>query len=240
MDYAKWANKELDRIAEPRERTATVLALAERLGMKSKSTIYKYLEGERKFTTTQVDICAEFFGVESPARKRDQQNGDNMRSNVVPMRSTASPIDNEWITYDVLGVVEAGSWREADMLSQVEPRRAPGEKNTSYPNAKPMAWEAHGDSMNEEKIFNGTILFGVDFQDTGGILTNDMIVVVERSRGGMIERSVKAVAVFPDRTEFQPRSTNPIHKPFVYKNGHSDDDAEVRVLTVVHGTYNKF
>lgn len=246
MDYAKWADREIDRIAEPRERTKTVEALAERLAM-AKVTLYAYLRGQYKFNTTQVGIMAEFFGVETPAKGKQpnhvpnhapsHSNHTQPSGNVISLHSSRAAV-REWITYPVLGTVEAGSFREADMLAQVEPKEQPGPRLSSHPNATPMAWEAHGDSMNDEGIFDGTILFGVDFQEAGGALANDMIVVVEQNRGGLVERSVKAVAIFPDRTEFQPRSTNPIHKPIIYKNGNRDDNVEVRILTVVHGTYN--
>lgn len=235
MDYAKWANREIDKITEPRGRTATVEALAERIGM-AKVTLYGRLRGETEFTSDEITKAAEFFGVESPPLKG---NGHHRHTagNVVSLRRPAMPAILDWIEYPLLGTVEAGAFREADMHSQVEPRSVPGGRNATYPNATAMAWEAHGDSMNEEGIIDGTVLIGVDFNEAGGVLANGMIVVVEQDRGGLIERSVKKVAVFPDRTEFQPRSTDARHKPIIYKNGNRDDDVSVRILTVVHGFY---
>jgi SOS-response transcriptional repressor LexA len=236
MDYAKWANQEIARMAEPKGRTELKTALAERVGI-ALSTLHARLRGEGKFNSTEVGKMAEFFGVESPARKRT--NGAHpASSNVIPLQRPMRIAGREVVLYPVLGAVEAGSFREADLLAQVEPYDIPGPQNPNYPNATPMAWIAHGDSMNNEKIFDGSILFGVDFQQTGGVPKNGDIVVVEQNRGGLIERSVKAVAIFPDRTEFQPRSTNPIHKAIVYKNGNHDEDVTVRILTVVHGMYN--
>jgi SOS-response transcriptional repressor LexA len=234
MDYGKWAKREINRIKEPRGSTATVEALAKRLGI-AKVTMYGRLRGETEFTTEEIIKAAEFFGVEPPIKN----NGHRVASqgNVVPLRPEAVPVDRDVVYYPVLGTVEAGAFREHDMLSQVEPRSVPGGKNLSYPNATPMAWEVRGDSMNQEGIIDGTVVIGVDFSETGGGLTNDMIVVVEQDRGGLIERSVKAVAKFPDRIEFQPRSTDPRHKPITYKNGDHNEDISVRILTVVHGFY---
>lgn len=233
MDLARWANQQIDRTAEPRGRTKVIIALAERVGI-SKPTLHTRLRGETKFSTEEVDKMAEYFGVESPVKtKRNDRT-----NNVVSLHRPARPSSEvDYILYPVLGAVEAGAFREADMLSQGEPRAVSASRSASYPNATPMAWVVHGDSMNEAKIFDGMIVLGVDFQEAGGVLTNNQIVVVEQNRGGLIERSVKAVAVFPDRTEFQPRSTNQVHKPIIYKNGNRDDDIEVKILTVVHGAY---
>ena len=233
-DRAKWMNQQIDRLKEPRGRTATVEALAERLGI-AKVTLYGRLRGETEFTTDEMIKGAEFFGVEPPIKVAGHTRP---AGNVVPIRPARLPPNfNEWVEYPVLGVVEAGAFRESDMLSQVEPRTFPGERNRTYPNATPMAWEVRGDSLDDMSIIEGTILVGVDFNEAGGVLVNDKIVIVEQDRGGLIERSAKVVAIFPDRIEFQPRSKDPRHKPIVYKNGKTDDDISVRVLTVVHGFY---
>lgn len=238
MDYGKWIERGLAK-ADRGEKTKTIEALAKRLRL-SPSHFYQYKQGKIIPTKKQIAIMAEFFGEDPPQIKKPQASGavNHISGNVVALHPTARTIDREWISYPVLGAVEAGAFREEDMLAQVEPRSVPGERSQSHPNVTPMAWEAHGDSMNEVGIFDGTIIMGVDFQEAGGVLSNNNIVVVEQNRGGLIERSVKAVAIFTDRTEFQPRSTNPIHRPIIYKNGNSDDDVAVRILTVVHGTYN--
>lgn len=235
MDYGKWANREIDRIAEPKGKTQLKALLADRLGI-ALSTLHARLRGDgAKFSSEEADKMAEVFGVESPVKT----NGPHRTApgNVVPLRPAAASATGEWIYYPVLGTVEAGAFREADMHSQVEPYSVPWRRSPIHPNATPMAWEAHGNSMNEEGINEGTILMGVDFNEAGGVLRNDMLVVVEQDRGGLIERSVKKVAIFPDRTEFQPRSTDPRHQPIIYKNGNHDEGIAVRILTVVHGFY---
>lgn len=238
MDYGKWLKREMDRISERGGRTKNIAALTKRL-KKSLNHYYTYERGDVPLTSDQIEICAEFFGVESPLKKKSNERHDSAvaaRNNVVPLRSTLPAPISEFTRYPILGVVDAGAFREADTMSQVERREIDGPVNDIYPNAARMAWESRGDSMNEAGILDGAILIGVDFQEAGGILTNGMTVVVQQDRGGLIERSVKAVAVYPDRIEFQPRSTNPIHKPIIYRNGEADNDnlIEVTVLTVVH------
>lgn len=238
MENAKWAKREIDRIAEPRSKTAVILELCKRLGFKTKATLYQRLEGKIEFSPSELSVIAEYCGVEPPVKSKHANGSAGHHGNVIPIRRPPALSGSSWIPYPILGTVEAGAFREADLLSQVEPREHAGPPFPPYPNEALMAWEARGDSMNAEGIFDGTILFGVDFQKAGGVLSSNDIVVVEQNRGGLIERSVKAVARFPDRTEFQPRSSNPAHKAIVYKNGLHDEDMTVRVLTVVLGTYN--
>lgn len=235
MDYGKWLKREMSRISARGQKTKNIEALMKRL-KKSTNHYYTYERNEIELTPKEIEICAEFFGVESPARQKASLAPP---TNVIPFQPAPAAAAHS-IDYPVLGIVDAGAFREADMMAQVEPRNIAGPPNTTYPHATPMAWEARGDSMNEAKIFDGTILLGVDFQQAGAVLTNDMIVVVQQNRGGLIERSVKAVAIYPDRIEFQPRSTNPLHKPFVYENGGDDGVSEVTVLSVIHGTVNLF
>jgi SOS-response transcriptional repressor LexA len=232
MDYGKWLKKEMTRISARGQKTKNIEALMKRL-KKSTNHYYTYERGEIDLTPKEIAICAEFFGVEPPTKQKP-----SAETNVIPFHPPG--VGSKTIEYPVLGVVDAGAFREADMLAQVDPRTVPGPANTAYPHAAPMAWEARGDSMNEAKIFDGTILLGVDFQQAGAVLTNDMVVVVQQNRGGLIERSVKAVAVYPDRIEFQPRSSNPLHKPFVYENGGDDGVSEVTVLSIIHCTVNLF
>lgn len=230
----KWFNDCIGETAEPKEITKIKTEVAERMGIALQTFHVRLRTG--KFSTTELEQAAEYFGKVPPSRGR--RGHAQTLGNVVPMLQGPRTTSQGWTSlYPVLGKVEAGAFREADMLTQVEPYHHPGPRYTSYPNATLMAWEAHGDSMNQEGIFDGTILFGVDFQEAGGTPSNNSIVVVEQNRGGLIERSVKAVAIFPDRTEFQPRSSDPRHKPITYKNGNHDDNVEVRILTVVLGWY---
>jgi SOS-response transcriptional repressor LexA len=231
MDYGKWLDRGLEK-GEPSEKTIRMQELAERLGFSNGTYLYKFINGERELSPKRIAICAEYFGEPAPT------NGKKATLAHVPPQEISLPRSGI-VEYPVLGVVEAGSFREADLANDVEPRMVAYYQDEIYPNARPMAWEVRGDSMNKMGLVDGTIVFGIDFQQTGGTLQNDMIVVVEQNRGGLIERSIKAVALYADRTEFQPRSHNPIHKPIIYKNGKSPD-AEVRVLTLVRRGENRY
>lgn len=237
MDYRKWANQLIEKTAEPKRKTELKAIIAERLGI-ALPTLHARLRGDGPdFDPDQVEIIAEACGDEVPPSARVKRAAAYKRNtnNVVQMPSR----DNGTVAYPILGDVKAGSFSEADLLSQVESRSVSFERNSSHPNARPMAWIARDNSMNNASpypIHNGMIIFGVDFQDAGGVLTNGLNVVIEQNRGGLIERSAKAVAVFPDRTEFQPRSTEHWHKPIILKND-SRDDGDVKVLAIIHAVY---
>lgn len=237
FDEIAWANEQIDRISEPKERTKNIRGIAKRIGM-SYSTLYQKLRGDgAAFKTQELEGIAEYCGTLYPPTAGEPR--PSPPDNVVrlrPSEAAPAPTTND-VTYRVFGRVEAGAFRDADLLSQVEPREFSGPRSLTYPNATPMAWDVSGDSMNEARIFDGSVILGVDFQEAGAVLKNNDVVVVQQSRNGLIERSVKAVAVFPDRTEFQPRSTNPAHKPIVFKNDEADDDVEVKVLSIIHGSF---
>lgn len=142
----------------------------------------------------ELPLIVEFLGEAIPDTKED------------------APFSQE---VQVEGPVEAGALREPDMLSQAVPRSICAMTDPRYPHAPVRAFEVRGDSMNELGILDGHIVYGPDWVRTGAALTNGMVVVVERDSDGRIERSVKEVAVLPDRFEFRPRSDNPRHKAII-------------------------
>lgn len=235
MDIGKWLDRGLDK-GEPNEKTIRAQELAERMGYSNGTYLYKFINGERKLSKRRIAIAAEYFGEPDPTSKKPPPP-PTPKSNIVAMPTARSDV----VPHPICGVVEAGAFREIDLVSQVEPQTVSLPRDEIYPNAAPMAWEVRGDSMEQKALIDGTIAYGVNFQETGLPLQNGMIVVVEQNRGGLIERSIKAVALFGDRVEFQPRSNNPIHRPIVYKNGDSlSSDAEVRVLTLIRGSANRY
>ena len=143
------------------------------------------------------------------------------------------------------GKVEAGSFREVDELDEetAKPPRAELQ-DREYPDVQLIYFDVVGDSMNDLKprpLHEGDQVVGLDFEGLRNRvpLRDGMVVVVEQTKGGghLRERSVKQLAMYRDRTEFCPRSTNPRHKPIVvpYEMMESDaeDGREVRILALV-------
>ena len=99
-----------------------------------------------------------------------------------------------------------------------------------------MTWESSDLSMNERKVFEDTYVLCVDFSDIGGNLENGMVVVVERTRGIMVERALREVVVTPNGIEFHPRTSCP-DEDFTSFSLDGDEHTKVKVLSVMVGTY---
>lgn len=226
MDYIRWFKKCLDETAEPGERTKVMIEVAERMEI-SKSALDTRLQGKVPFKSAELERAAEYFGRESPAPRRRQLPADN----VVMLRSPRISADGDTVAYPVLGELKVGQFLDADLLLRRGPRIAKYPRSPVYPNGTPVAWIARDNSMREEKVHDGMIVVGVDFQSAGATLANNAIVVIERrNRDGQIELSLKKVAMLADRIEFQPRSDDPYFKPV-------SNNEEVKVIAVCHGAY---
>ncbi|MGV8833270.1 MAG: LexA family protein [Devosia sp.] len=141
----------------------------------------------------------------------------------------------------VVATVEAGAWREVDELDQSDPEWVTVPADDKFPDATQRVYDVSGDSMNGLKphpITPGSRIVAVDYDEIAGRypLRNGLVVVIQRSRNGGQERelSVKQVAWFDDRIEFQPRSTNSKHKPIIVRHDDwVDDGVEVKVAALV-------
>lgn len=148
----------------------------------------------------------------------------------------------------VIGKVAAGVFREVDETDQSERRRVLEAPDERFPNARRMAFEVEGDSMNRlepRPILAGDTLICVAFEDVAKqVKVRDrMVVVVERTRDGGHTRewSVKQVELYEDRIEFHPRSSNPTHKPIVVpRNAQADEGVQVEIIALVRRVSNEF
>lgn len=141
----------------------------------------------------------------------------------------------------VAGVTEAGLFRETDAFVMVEDVTIYEPRDKRFPQARLLAFEVSGDSMNELKprpILPGDRVIGVDFEDLDGRypLQDENVVVIERLRDGgqLREWSLKQVELHRNETHFCPRSTNRRHKPIIVKHDlQADDGSSIRVLALI-------
>jgi hypothetical protein len=225
MDYRGWLKLGLQKPGK------THRELAVRIN-RHPSTIAKMLAGSKKIETDWLPIISEY--IEEPIPTNGTTKGDD--PSTVTMTS-ASPS----VTIPVEGKVEAGAFREAEMLAHVKPRTIVVPRDRRYPFAQPRAYEVHGDSMDLLGIKDGHTVYGVDFAGSGAALANYMIVVIERSRDGLVERSLKEVHVTEDYFEFRPRSSNPTHESFFVPRRWSGEDFEpgYQILALIrNGVYS--
>lgn len=144
-------------------------------------------------------------------------------------------------TAPVVAIVEAGAWREVDELAQDDPEWVTVPADDKFPDATQRVYDVAGDSMNAlqpHPITPGSRLVAVDYDEIAGRspLRSGLVVVIQRSKNGGQERelSVKQVEWFDDRIEFQPRSSNPKHKPIVVEHDNWEDDGvQIAVVGLV-------
>jgi transcriptional regulator with XRE-family HTH domain len=157
-----------------------------------------------------------------------------------------APAPGRLVPVAIAGKVEAGTFREADGMDQSEPEYLSLPTDDRFPNARMMAYDVSGDSMNDLKprpIFPGDRLVCVAYEDIAheAVLRDGMVVVVQRTRDGGQTRewSVKQVEIYADRTEFHPRSTNQRHKPIIIQRDMgADDGSQVEVIGLVRRVVN--
>ncbi len=200
----------------------TQSGLAHHLGI-AHPQISRLLKGARSIKVHELPKISEYLGSPVPGQE------------AVPVTLRKQTVVR------VVGTVEAGAFREVDEFTQEELPEIPAERDERFPHARMIAFDVAGDSMNDLKprpILPGDRVIALAYDDIQHEvpLRNGMTVVVERERdGGHIrEWSVKEIQMFPDRTEFHPRSTNSRHKPIIIeKNDDPDNGETVRVIALV-------
>ncbi|KRE07565.1 hypothetical protein ASE63_22285 [Bosea sp. Root381] len=150
-----------------------------------------------------------------------------------PRPSTQTRIVGKVKAGEFIAVEDLGDWDEPRYIEDtVDPR---------FPDARHLAFDVEGDSMNALRprpIMDGDQVSALAYEDIQDRypLRDGMIVVVERTRHGGLERewSVKQLEIYEDRVEFHPRSTNSRHKPIVVvRNNSADDGVKVEIIAVV-------
>jgi len=200
----------------------TQSGLAHHLGI-AHPQISRLLRGARSIKVHELPKIAEYLGSPIPGPE------------AVPVTARNQTVVR------VVGTVDAGAFREVDEFTQEEFPEISADRDERFPHARMIAFDVAGDSMNDLKprpILPGDRIIALAYDDIQREvpLRNGMTVVVERERDGghMREWSVKEIQMFPDRTEFHPRSTNPRHKPIIIeKNDDPDNGETVRVIALV-------
>lgn len=138
----------------------------------------------------------------------------------------------------VVGVVEAGQFRDITLVNQDEEYETVNVvRDEKFPHARQYALRVSGDSMNE-KFADGSYVICVSFPDTGLALKGGMIVHVERHIAGthLVETTLKQVEDRNGKRFLVPRSTNPRHKPIEINP--DDEMTETKVQGLVVGSYS--
>lgn len=136
----------------------------------------------------------------------------------------------------VRGETAAGLWFEHDDLINEEPEPIPVIPGR-YSNLVQFAYRVSGPSMNKKRIHHGDYVICVPYFEARMQPETGDIVVVERRRGHLIERSCKELQVIGDGYELWPRSTDArFQDPIRIKNrkdNSADDGTEIEIVGLV-------
>lgn len=213
--------------------------LADEIGV-SRATVNRLANDHAKLKRDRAELMAPLLGV----------TADDLMLNRLPwdLATSTAPVAPEVEkgrkglgSAPIVATVEAGAWREVDEFDQSEPEWVAVPPDDKYPDATQEVYTVSGDSMNAlepHPITPGSRVVGVRYDEIASRspLRDGLVVVVQRTRDGghTRELSVKQVAWFDDRIEFQPRSTNPRHKPIVVRHDDWEDDGvEVKIAALV-------
>ncbi len=134
--------------------------------------------------------------------------------------------------------VQAGAWHERDDHVQVAPKGPPVSADPAYPAEAQWLERVMGDSMD---LFypEGSWVHVVDAIAIGYLPRDEDFVTIERKReqGGLIERSLKQVAIRGRKVELWPRSRNPRWDGPLPLGAPRDEEDEVRIAALVLGGY---
>lgn len=128
----------------------------------------------------------------------------------------------------VRGETAAGRWFEQEEVFDDEPPMISMVLG-KYQKLPQFAFRVVGNSMNRKRIHNGDFVVCVPYFEARSVITDGDIVVVERRRGHLTERTVKQVERIADGWELWPRSTDPAHQEpiFIGDGGKDGDDGTV-------------
>lgn len=200
------------------------------------SAVTAILSGGRSIKADEVGVIAAYLEQAPPAMPGLDAKA---RPELVQVR------EGRLAPVVVAGPVQAGAFIPIDEFDQSETETFYEPADADFPRARRTAFDVIGDSMNRLEptpILPGSRVIGVNYDDIGIPLRDNMVVVAQQERdGGLLrEWSIKQIELQDDIVIFHPRSSNPRHKPIVVpRNLEPDDGREVRILALVREIKNK-
>ena len=200
------------------------------------SAVTKLMQGERAIKADEIPVISDYLGEPPPAMP-----GLDAR----PRPEVVQAVEGRLHPVLVAGPVQAGAFIPIDEFDQSEPETFYEPADPDFPRARRTAFDVIGDSMNKLEptpILPGSRVIGVNYDDIGIPLRDNMVVVVQQERDGgqLREWSVKQIELQDDVVIFQSRSSNSRHKPIVVpRNLQPDDGREVRILALVREIKNR-
>lgn len=139
----------------------------------------------------------------------------------------------------VVGIVEAGIWRECDLMSAEPSEYLDMPEDPRYQGFPRRAVRVSGDSVNQDIPDGGYAVF-VPIAEYGKNPEHGQLVIAERimHQGGLVEATIKEYRRNGKSVELWPKSDNPKHsQPVKLSPVRGAEDVEVRIVGVVVAKY---
>jgi SOS-response transcriptional repressor LexA len=140
----------------------------------------------------------------------------------------------------VIGTVAAGAWVEYDGLESDDAEEVPFIPGR-YAALEQAAYRVQGPSMNRLRILDGDYVIAVPYWLARQSLADGDVVVIERRRGQLLERTCKQIVVRPDVVELWPRSTDIRYQtPIIVPLSHDMEEPDGTTIEVVGLVVGRF
>lgn len=218
VDCTRHNVKRMNRIKELREKAGlTQAALGDRAGTTA-ATIQRLETGQRQLTQKWANIIAHALSIEVT----------EIFGNIIPAHRTG---------LKVLGMVQAGVWRESETMDEEPFPPLPIAPDPRFQEEAQFALMVRGKSMNKI-IKSGEFIVCVSWREIRRGPRDGDLVVVERRRDGLVEATVKRVQLKGQKLYLMPESTDPRWQtPLELQLDSSLENDEIVVTALVIGRY---
>lgn len=175
-----------------------------------RGTIYKMMAGTREVRADELSPIAEYIGEPIP----------------IP---TQSPI-GDFVTIPIEREVRPGIWAEAAALDSVNLGNIIAPRDDEFPREMHRAFLFRGDSMKSAGLLDGDIVICIEQE---GELASGKLVIIERSRGGLVEFSVRTANAYKDRIELVDDKNPPLIRRNTDKVAGRKIKADVESINIV-------
>lgn len=193
----------------------TLAQLAERVGT-SHATIQRLESGKMRLTQDWASKISSALSVPI----------SEIFGEIVPAAVTGLP---------VLGEVQAGIWREAEVADEHKYLPLPIGADPRYSSASQFALLVRGESMNRV-VRDGAYIVCVTWAELGRAPRDNDLVIVERRRDGLIETTVKRIKLENKKVLLMPDSDDARWQTPIVLDGGLESD-EIAITALVIGKY---
>lgn len=230
--YIDWIAAALARPAAPNRPKKTQTGLGKALGI-GQAQISRLLQGKRRLKHWEIIKVADYL----------QEPPPDIYRSVDANQSQPNLLAREPLTVNyaaVRGECAGGRWLEyevGDDTYETVPLVP-----TKFVRLEQFAYRIRGNSMDKAKILDGDYVICVPYFDARASLTDGDIVVVERRRAGLYERTCKRLELRPEGVaalisqSSDPKNAEPLLE--VRLDGRADDGVEIEVTGLVIGRYS--